>query len=62
MGPRNNKYTLVPLFDVFFLPGAGKEGAKGDFTSIILKSPFIPLWQRGMKKPKTVGLWFLGLP
>jgi hypothetical protein len=33
-----------------------KRGARGDFTSIILKSPFIPLYQRGIKTPETEGL------
>jgi len=33
-----------------------KRGARGDFTSIILKSPFIPLCQRGIKTPETEGL------
>jgi hypothetical protein len=28
-----------------------KRGARGDFLSIILKSPFIPLCQRGIKTP-----------
>jgi hypothetical protein len=33
-----------------------KRGARGDFISIILKSPFIPLCQRGIKTPETEGL------
>jgi hypothetical protein len=33
-----------------------KRGARGDFISIILKSPFIPLCQRGIKNPETEGL------
>ena len=33
-----------------------KRGARGDFISIILKSPFIPLCQRGIKTPVTEGL------
>jgi hypothetical protein len=30
-------------------PPLWQRGARGDFTSIILKSPFIPLCQRGIK-------------
>ncbi len=33
-----------------------KRGARGDFIKIILKSPFIPLCQRGIKIPVTEGL------
>jgi hypothetical protein len=33
-----------------------KRGARGDFISTILKSPFIPLCQRGIKNPETEGL------
>jgi hypothetical protein len=33
-----------------------KRGARGDFLSIILKSPFIPLCQREIKTPITEGL------
>jgi hypothetical protein len=40
-------YPYTPLW---------KRGARGDFTSIILKSPFIPLCQRGIKTPETEGL------
>jgi hypothetical protein len=37
-------YSYTPLW---------KRGARGDFLGIILKSPFIPLYQRGIKKPVT---------
>jgi hypothetical protein len=40
-------YPYTPLW---------KRGARGDFLSIILKSPFIPLCQRGIKTPETEGL------
>jgi hypothetical protein len=30
-----------------------QRGARGDFMSIILKSPFIPLCQRGIKTSET---------
>jgi hypothetical protein len=40
-------YPYTPLW---------KRGARGDFLSIILKSPFIPLCQRGIKTPVTEGL------
>jgi hypothetical protein len=30
-----------------------KRGERGDFTNIILKSPIIPLCQRGIKTPLT---------
>ena len=30
-----------------------KRGARGDFRGIILKSPFIPLCQMGIKTPVT---------
>jgi hypothetical protein len=40
-------YLYTPLW---------KRGARGDFLSIILKSPFIPLCQRGIKTPVTDGL------
>jgi len=40
-------YPYIPLW---------KRGARGDFLSIILKSPFIPLCQRGIKTPITEGL------
>ena len=33
-----------------------QRGARGDFISRILKSPFIPLCQRGIKTPETEGL------
>jgi hypothetical protein len=33
-----------------------QRGARGDFISIILKSPYIPLCQRGIKIPETEGL------
>jgi hypothetical protein len=32
-----------------------QRGARGDFISIILKSPYIPLWQRGIKILETEG-------
>ena len=38
-------FPLIPLF--------GKEGARGDFIRISLKSPFIPLCQRGIKTPES---------
>ena len=40
-------YPYIPLW---------KRGARGDFLGIILKSPFIPLCQRGVKTPETEGL------
>ena len=40
-------------------PSLGR-GARGDFLSIILKSPFIPLCQRGIKTPKTGNLEKIG--
>jgi len=40
-------YPYTPLW---------KRGARGDFPIIILKSPFIPLCQRGIKIPITEGL------
>jgi hypothetical protein len=40
-------YPYTPLW---------KRGARGDFLSIILKSPFIPLCQRGIKTSVTEGL------
>jgi len=43
-------YPYTPLW---------KRGARGDFTSIILKSPFIPLCQRGIKTPVTEGLQYV---
>jgi len=43
-------YPYTPLW---------KRGARGDFLRIILKSPFIPLCQRGIKTPVTEGLRFL---
>jgi hypothetical protein len=33
-----------------------QRGARGDFISIILKSPYITLCQRGIKIPETGGL------
>jgi len=39
-------YPYTPLW---------KRGARGDFPIIILKSPFIPLCQRGIKIPKPEG-------
>ncbi len=33
-----------------------QRGGRGDFISIILKSPYIPLCQRGIKIPETEGL------
>jgi hypothetical protein len=36
-----------------------QRGARGDFISIILKSPYIPLCQRGIKIPETEGFPFL---
>jgi len=36
-----------------------KRGGRGDFINIILKSPFIPLCQRGIKIPITEGLLFI---
>jgi len=40
-------YPYTPLW---------KRGARGDFISIILKSPFIPLCQREIKTSITEGL------
>jgi len=33
-----------------------QRGARGDFISIILKSPYIPLYQKGIKTTETEGL------
>jgi len=33
-----------------------KRGARGDFPNIFIKSPLIPLCQRGIKTPETDGL------
>ena len=44
---------------MYLYPPLWKRGARGDFISIILKSPFIPLCQRGIKTPETEGLRFL---
>jgi len=41
---------------MYLYPPLWKRGARGDFISIILKSPFIPLCQRGIKTPETDGL------
>ena len=46
-------YPYTPLW---------KRGARGDFTSIILKSPFIPLCQREIKTPETEGLHLQVIP
>jgi hypothetical protein len=41
------KHLLTPL---------GKRGVRRDFLNIILKSPFIPLFQRGIKMPIADGV------
>jgi hypothetical protein len=38
-----------------------QRGARGDFISIILKSPYIPLCQRGIKIAETDALLFFPL-
>jgi hypothetical protein len=37
-------------------PPLWQRGARGDFTNIFLKSPFIPLFQRGIRTTITKGL------
>ena len=44
---------------MYLYPPLWERGARGDFISIILKSPFIPLCQRGIKTHETEGLQFL---
>jgi len=39
-----------------------QRGARGDFISIILKSPYIPLYQRGIKTTETEGLALWNIP
>src|SRR4030067_3404799 len=56
MGSSNTNVPLYPSVVILFLSLDRQRGARGDFLSIILKSPFIPLCQRGIKTPITEGL------
>jgi hypothetical protein len=49
-------HLWLQVIQMYPYPPLWKRGARGDFLSIILKSPFIPLCQRGIKTPETEGL------
>jgi hypothetical protein len=50
MGLSNTNFPFI-----YYTP-LWKRGGRGDFPSIILKSPFIPLCQSGIKTPVTEAL------
>jgi len=49
MGSGNTHELSYPSLVIIFLSLDWQRGARGDFMNIILKSPFIPLCQRGIK-------------
>jgi len=52
----NTNELLYPSLVILFLSLDRQRGERGDFTNIILKSPYIPLCQRGIKVQVTEGL------
>jgi hypothetical protein len=47
---------LVKVLSIYFYTPLRKRGARGDFPSIFLKSPFYPPLPKGDKKTITEGL------